>query len=427
MEKFIIEGGHKLQGTVAVSGSKNEVLPVLAATLLTEQTVHLTNVPKIADVLVMLEIIESIGGVYSWTGENSIEINTSGVASGELPADQCRRLRASILLAGPLLARFGHVVLPPPGGDIIGHRRLDTHLHGFKALGATVTFENGIFTISTKSLQGADIFLDEASVTGTENIIMAAIMARGDTTIRNAACEPHVQGLCTMLNILGGRIEGIGSNTLKINGAKSLWGGTHKIGPDYLEIGSFIGLAAVTKSEITIQNVNPQDLRMIQLIFNKLGVFFEMNENEITVRGQEDFAIQTDFMSKIPKIDDAPWPMFPTDMMSVAITVATQATGTVLFFEKMFDGRMFFTDSLVAMGAKIILCDPHRVVVTGPSQLIGSTLESPDVRAGMALLIAALAAKGTSTIYNIRHIDRGYERIEEKLLELGAHIERHPA
>ena len=426
MQKFVIEGGHRLSGSVTPSGSKNEVLPVLAATLLTDQTVTLENVPKIADVLVMLEIIEAIGGRYEWTGDNVVEINTAGVTSGELPTDQCRRLRASILLAGPLLARFGRVVLPPPGGDVIGRRRLDTHFLGFGALGAEVAMD-GVFTITAETLHGTDIFLDEPSVTGTENIIMAAVMARGRTILRNAACEPHVQGLCHMLNKLGARITGIGSNTLEIVGAKGLWGGTHRIGPDYLEIGSFIGLAAVTKSEITIKDIEPTDLRMIELVFNKLGVTFDMNDRELVVHGDRELQIRSDFMSQIPKIDDAPWPMFPTDMMSIAITVATQATGTVLFFEKMFDGRMFFTDSLVAMGAKIILCDPHRVVVNGPSQLVGSTLESPDVRAGMSLLLAALAAEGTSTIYNIHHIDRGYENIEAKLLALGAHIERQQA
>ena len=426
MEKFVIQGGHKLSGTITPGGSKNEVLPVLAATLLTEQTVLLENVPRIADVLVMLQIIEEMGGSFEWTAENNVSINTSGVRDGQLPVELCRRLRASILLAGPLLARFGHVVLPPPGGDVIGRRRLDTHFLGLRALGATVNM-NGVFDIRAEQLKGADIFLDEPSVTGTENIIMAAVLARGQTVIRNAACEPHVQGLCRMLNALGARITGIGSNTLTIDGSKGLWGGTHRIGPDYLEIGSFIGLAAVTGSELRIDDVIPDDMRMIKLVFDKLGVRFEVSDSGIYVPPDQELKIRSDFMNQVPKIDDAPWPMFPTDMMSIAITVATQAAGTVIFFEKMFDGRMFFTDSLVAMGAKVILCDPHRVVVNGPAQLVGSTLESPDVRAGMALLIAALCAEGESTIYNVRHIDRGYEKVEEKLKALGAKIERLPA
>lgn len=426
MEKFIIEGGHRLNGTVRPSGSKNEALPALAATLLAEQPVTLTNVPRIADVIVMLEILEEMGASVRWTGENSVEVNAAGVKNGICPAEPCRRLRASILLAGPLLARFGEVELPPPGGDVIGRRRLDTHFLGFQALGATVE-ANGSFRIRADQLVGTDIFLDEPSVTGTENIVMAAVLARGTTVIRNAACEPHVQGLCRMLNTMGAHIRGIGSNTLEIDGSRGLWGGAHRIGSDYLEVGSFIGLAAVTRSEITLDDVEPEDMRMIRLVFAKLGVNFTIDDRRVHVAGDQPLQIQSDFMDQIPRIDDAPWPMFPTDMMSVAITVATQAQGMVIFFEKMFDGRMFFTDSLIAMGARIILCDPHRIVVNGASRLRGSTLESPDVRAGMALLIAAMCAQGRSTIYNIRHIDRGYERIEQKLQDLGARIERHPA
>ncbi|TVR03666.1 MAG: UDP-N-acetylglucosamine 1-carboxyvinyltransferase [Deltaproteobacteria bacterium] len=426
MEKFVIEGGATLSGEVRPGGSKNEVLPVLAATLLTEQTVTLQNVPRIEDVLVLIDILVELGATANWTDDNALEINTSGVRGGEVPREQSRRLRASILLAGPLLARFGHVKLPPPGGDVIGRRRLDTHFLGLSALGASVDVD-GDFELRAERLHGTDIFLDEPSVTGTENILMAAVLARGRTTLRNAACEPHVQGLCHMLNTLGARIEGIGSNTLVIDGTKGLWGGTHRIGPDYLEIGSFMGLAAMTRSELVLHDVRPDDMRMIYLVFRKLGMQFTEQEDRVVVHGDRPLVIQNDMLSQIPRIDDAPWPMFPTDMMSIAITVATQADGTVIFFEKMFDGRMFFTDSLVGMGARIILCDPHRVVVTGPSPLVGATLESPDVRAGMSLVLAALCARGTSTIYNIRHVDRGYERIEEKLRALGAHIERLPA
>jgi UDP-N-acetylglucosamine 1-carboxyvinyltransferase len=426
MEKFVIEGGHALRGTVRPSGSKNEVLPVLAATLVSDQTITLENVPRIADVLVMIEILQAIGAHAEWTGPNTLEVNASGVSTTTMPADLCRRLRASILLAGPMLARFGRVELPPPGGDVIGRRRLDTHFLGFRALGATVETDDA-FIIASNQLIGADIFLDEPSVTGTENVIMAAVLARGETTIRNAACEPHVQGLCRMLNTLGARITGIGTNTLHIEGAKGLWGGTHRIGTDYLEVGSFMGLAAMTGSEITITDVVPDDMRMINMVFRKLGVQFTMEAGSITIPGGQRPRILLDFDNQIPRVDDAPWPMFPTDMMSVAITTATRCEGTIMFHEKMFDGRMFFTDNLVGMGARIILCDPHRVVVSGSADLVGATVSSPDVRAGMSLLLAALAARGESTIYNVRHIDRGYEEIENKMLALGARITRLPA
>ncbi len=426
MDKFVIEGGHRLSGTVRTSGSKNEALPVLAATLLSDQTIRIENVPRIEDVLVMIEAIVAMGGRAEWIDENVLEINNADVDSERLPAELCRRLRASILFAGPLLARFGRVVLPPPGGDVIGRRRLDTHFLGLQAMGAKISMDDA-FALTANGLTAADIFLDEPSVTGTENIVMAAVLARGRTTIRNAACEPHVQGLCRMLNTLGARIEGVGTNTLVVEGTKSLWGGRHRIGPDYLEVGSFIGLAAMTRSEITIDGVVPDDMRMIKLVFNKLGVEFEMSDGRVVVPAEQELLIRNDLMNQIPKIDDAPWPAFPTDMMSIAITVATQVAGTVIFFEKMFDGRMFFTDSLVGMGARIILCDPHRVVVTGPTELVGANLSSPDVRAGMSLLLATLTARGTSTIYNIRHIDRGYERVEEKLKALGACIDRQVA
>jgi UDP-N-acetylglucosamine 1-carboxyvinyltransferase len=425
MEKFIIEGGHPLAGSVRPGGSKNEVLPVLAATLITDQTVTLDNVPRIEDVLIMLQIMERMGGRHQWLGPNTVEINNSGVSHGEAPADLCRKLRASILLAGPLLARFGSTTLSPPGGDVIGRRRLDTHFGGFTALGATVDFD-ALIRISSPGLTGADIFLDEPSVTGTENILMAAVLATGRSIIRNAACEPHVQGLCRMLVALGAQISGIGTNTLTIEGVRHLQPGRHRISSDYLEIGSFIGLAAMTRSAITIEDVVPDDVRMIGHIFSRLGVEYRLAEGNLHVPAEQELAIRNDFGNQIPKIDDGPWPAFPTDMMSIAITVATQSRGMVLFFEKMFDGRMFFTDSLVSMGARIILCDPHRVVVSGPAQLTGTTLSSPDVRAGMALVLAALAAKGKSTIYNVRHIDRGYERIEDKLRALGAKIERLP-
>lgn len=426
MEKFVIEGGHELKGHVTVGGSKNEALPAIAATLLSTETVWLRRVPRIADVEVMVEILQAMGATAEWRSDHELEINCANVASGVVPADLCRKLRASILLAGPLLARFGSCTLAPPGGDVIGRRRLDTHFLGFEALGAQVTIDE-VFRIESQGLTGADIFLDEPSVTGTENIIMAAVLAKGTTVIRNAACEPHVQGLCRMLNTLGASITGIGTNTLQIHGTPRLYGGGHTIGPDYLEIGSFIGLAAMTGSELRIGPAVADDLRMIKLVFERLGVQFTVEDGEVHVPKHEKLEIRADYQNQIPRIDDAPWPAFPTDMMSIAITVATQAAGSVLFFEKMFDGRMFFTDGLNAMGARIILCDPHRVVVNGPSPLVGSTLESPDVRAGMALLLAALCARGKSTIYNVRHIDRGYENIDEKLRQIGARIERLPA
>lgn len=426
MEKFVIEGGQELSGTINVGGSKNEALPVIAATLLSTEPVVLRRVPKIADVHVMLEILVEMGADAEWMDNGDLQINCANVQNADVPQALCRQLRASILLAGPLLARFGYVRLPPPGGDVIGRRRLDTHFLGFESLGATIDVSD-VFEIRAAELRGADIFLDEPSVTGTENIIMAAVRAKGVTLIGNAACEPHVQGLCRMLNTLGAQITGIGTNSLTIKGTPSLWGGGHTIGPDYLEVGSFIGLAAMTKSALKIGPAEATDLRMIRLVFNKLGVDFDIEDGEVIVPKHETLTIRSDYQNRIPVIDDAPWPAFPTDMMSIAITVATQAVGSILFFEKMFDGRMFFTDSLNAMGAKIILCDPHRVVVNGPSQLVGSTLESPDVRAGMALLIASLSARGTSTIYNVRHIDRGYEMIDEKLRNIGARIERLPA
>jgi len=426
MEKFVIQGGNRLQGEWTPGGNKNEVLPVLAATLLTDQKIVINNVPKIRDVLVMLKVLEDIGGEVEWVGESSVAIRNKDIHKTELDIDLCAQARASILFAGPMLGRFGKVRLPPPGGDVIGRRRLDTHMMGLQALGATVEFTD-VFDFSTPRLTGTDIFLDEASVTATENIVMAAVGARGTTVIRNAACEPHVQGLCRMLISMGAQIEGVGTNTLSINGVKSLWGGEHRVGPDYLEIGSVMGMAAVMGGGITINEVRPDELRMVLMVFRKLGVSFELDGDKLWIPGEQKLEIQNDFMNEIPKIDDAPWPAFPTDLMSIVITVATQATGAVLFFEKMFDGRMFFTDHLISMGARIILCDPHRIVVVGPCDLVGQRVESPDVRAGMALLIAALCARGQTTIYNVRQIDRGYAHIDKRLADLGANIQRMPA
>lgn len=426
MEKFIIQGGHKLSGRIKPGGSKNEALPVLAATLLTDEPVVLRNVPRIADVEVMVEVLRDLGGDAEWVEPNVLRIHNKDVNKHTLDADLCRKVRASILFAGSMLGRKGRCIMPPPGGDVIGRRRLDSHFLAFQALGAVIESVEDGFDFAAPTLQGTEIFMDEASVTATENAIMAAVAAKGTTIIRNAACEPHVQGLCNMLVKMGARIEGIATNILRIEGSRGLWGCEHTIGPDYLEVGSLAGLAAVTGSELIIDGIVPEDLRMILMTFRRLGVELEVRGNSLFVPGDQELAIKPDFNNAIPKIDDAPWPAFPTDLMSIAITVATQSKGTVLFFEKMFEGRMFFVDSLIAMGAQIVFCDPHRVVVVGPSPLYGATLESPDVRAGMSLLIAALCAQGKSTIYNIRQIDRGYERIDDKLRAIGAQIERVP-
>lgn len=425
MEKFIIEGRHRLKGSVRPNGSKNEALPVIAATLLTDEPVTLENVPRIVDVEVMCDVIRTLGAEVEWKGPNTLYICAAGVSDDALDPDLCRRVRASILFAGPMVARRGHVVLPPPGGDVIGRRRVDTHIHVLEALGAKVTVENN-YEFRADRLTGADVFLDEASVTATENAIMAAALAHGTTILRNAASEPHVCGLARMLNRMGAQIEGIGTNTLTIHGVPRLGGTTHLIESDYLEIGSFIGLAAVTDSDITIENVRVESLRMILTVFRRLGIEVEIDGDRLRIPPGQSLEVQKDVHNHVPRVDDAPWPAFPTDLMSIAITVATQCSGTVLFHEKMFEGRMFFVDHLQNMGAQIILCDPHRVVVVGPTPLQGGRVESPDVRAGMAMLIAGLCAEGRTTIYNVRQIDRGYEAIDTKLRALGASIERIP-
>lgn len=426
MEKFVIQGGHQLSGSVTPGGSKNEALPCLAAVLLTDEPVTFKNLPRIADILVMLEVIEDLGGTVEWLSDDACKVQAKNITKTALDRALCKKIRASILFAGSMLGRTGRCELPPPGGDVIGRRRLDSHFLALEALGARIEVGADAYLFEADRLQGAEIFMDEPSVTGTENALMAAAAAKGETVIRNAACEPHVQSLCRMLVKMGARIDGIGTNILRVKGSKSLWGCEHTISPDYLEIGSFAGLAAVTNSKLTIKDVVPEDLRMIRMVFSRLGIQTGLEGKDLIVHGDQEHKIVRDLHGAIPKIDDAPWPAFPTDMMSVMITVATQCHGTVLFFEKMFEGRMFFVDNLIAMGAEIVLCDPHRVVVIGPSQLYGATLESPDIRAGMSLLLAALAAKGESTIYNVRQIDRGYAGIVEKLQSIGAQIERLP-
>jgi len=423
MSRFLIEGGYRVAGEMTPSGNKNEALPALAACLLTDEEVVLENVPRIQDVEVMVQVLGALGVETEWQERHTLRLHAREVRGTALDRDLCRQVRASVLFAGPMLARCGGVVLPPPGGDVIGRRRLDTHFEALTALGARLEVAD-VYRLTAQVLQGAPMFLDEASVTATENAVMAAVLARGTTVIENAACEPHVQGLCRMLNRMGARISGIGTNTLTIDGVDRLNGTRHTIGPDYLEVGSFIGLGAVMGDGLTIRGIRPEELRKIRKVFEKLGVQMWFQDDRVHVPGRQQLRVVPDLHGAIPQMDDAPWPQFPTDLMSIAIVVATQSAGTTLFFEKMFEGRMFFVDGLIGMGASIILCDPHRVVVVGPSRLYGTTLVSPDVRAGMAMLIAALTASGRSEIRNIRQIDRGYEAVDEKLRLLGAHIER---
>jgi UDP-N-acetylglucosamine 1-carboxyvinyltransferase len=424
MEKFHIEGGVPLTGEITPSGNKNAALPILAATLLTNEPVILHNVPNIRDVIDMRKLVASLGVKIENLSENSWRIAARSVRPADLDPDLCRRIRASILLAGPMLARTGGFRLPPPGGDVIGRRRLDTHNLALKALGAEVKYARTTFTFQSKRLKGNDILLDEASVTATENVIMAAVTAKGMTTLRNAASEPHVQDLCNMLTTLGAKIDGIGSNTLHIEGVDTLHGGEFSIGPDYLEVVSFIGAAVVTHGEVRIRNAGNEYLDMIRFVFRRLGVNWETDGEDILVPAKQRLKVEPDLGNAIPEIKSNIWPAFPTDLISIAITVATQARGSVLFHDWMYPGRMYFTDKLVAMGAQIVLCDPHRVIVTGPSKLFGEKVESPDIRAGMALVLAALAIPGKSTIRNVGQIDRGYERVDEKLRSLGANIER---
>lgn len=423
MEEFVIEGGVPLHGEVIPSGNKNAALPLLAACLLTEEPVVLHNLPLIRDVLAMRRLIESLGAHIEEVDANSWRITTKELLASHLDPDLCRRIRASILIAGPVLARTGGVRLPPPGGDVIGRRRLDTHILALRALGATVNYDR-IFDITSNGLTGADILLDEASVTATENAVMAAVLAKGVSHIRNAASEPHVQELCNFLNLLGAQIDGVGSNTLRITGVPRLHGGEYTIGPDLLEVVSYIGAAVVTRGSIRIRNAGVEHLGMVGQIFHRLGVHWQVDGNDLIVPSDQSLTIISDLDGAVPEIKTNVWPAFPTDLTSIAITIATQASGSVLFHDWMFSGRMYFTDKLVGMGARIILCDPYRCLIQGPTQLYSEKLESPDIRAGMSLLLAALAAKGTSKIRNVVQIERGYERVDEKLRLLGARITR---
>ena len=424
MKKFIVTGGERLNGVFRPTGNKNESLPVLASCLLTTEKVVVENIPLIKDFLVMRELLESLGVKISFRDPKALIVEAEEMRDDDPDGDRCGKIRGSFLLAAPLLHRFGKARLPVPGGDVIGRRRIDTHLLALKALGAEIEFENGIYSLSAKKLKGAEILLDEASVMATENAVMAAAVAEGKTVIYNAACEPHVQGLCNMLVKMGARIEGIASNRLEIVGVPRLSGCTHRLMPDHTEIGSVIGLAAITDSEIEIEDCADLRMGLIPTFFAKLGIRFEQRENSILVPREQEKRIVSEADSFIPKIDDGPWPGFPADLTSIMTVVATQCRGSVLIFEKMFESRLFWVDKLIGMGASVILCDPHRAVVHGPSALRPGNLSSPDIRAGMALLLAALCAEGESRIFNVEQIDRGYEKIDARLNALGAKIQR---
>ena len=423
MIEYHVEGGFPIKGTIHASGNKNAALPCIAACLLTPEPVVLHNIPEIEDTRVMIEVLKSLGVSAEHVKKNTWRITCDNIQKTEIPPELSRKIRGSILFAGPLAARCGKAVMSPPGGDVIGRRRVDTHFLALQELGVRIS-ANGQFVFTANKLAGADIFLDEASVTATENAVMAAALAEGTTIITNAASEPHVQDLCRMLNCMGANITGIGSNILTINGVSQLHGCEFTIGPDFMEIGSFIGLAAATKGSITITGIRPQDLRPIKPAFTKLGIHWDIDGDTVTVPVGQAMQVDTDIGGMTPKIDDSPWPGFPADLTSVMTVVATQVTGTVLIFEKMFESRMFFVDKLIGMGARITLCDPHRAVVSGPCILHGDELVSPDIRAGMALLIAALSAQGDSVIRNVYQIERGYEELVERLQSLGAHITR---
>ena len=425
MEKFIIQGGVPLSGEIMPAGNKNAALPILAACLLTEDELTVRNVPRIRDVESMLGLLERLGVKVAWTGENEVRLQADNVSVTDVDEELANRIRASFLVAGPLLARCGEVRMPPPGGDTIGRRRLDAHLDAFRDLGAKVAGDVWIeLSAPPEGLKPTRIFMDEPSVMGTENALLAAALTEGPTTIANAASEPHVQDLARLLCKMGAQIDGIGSNVMNVVGRDQLGGADHDVCSDHIEIASFMGLAAATSGELRIRNVVPEDLEGIRRHFRRLGLQSMIEGDDLLVPPEQKLTIRDDQGDAIPKIDDGPWPAFPADLTSIALALATQADGTIMIHEKMFENRLFFVDKLVSMGARIILCDPHRAVVTGPARLHGERLESPDIRAGMAMLIAALCAEGTSTIGNIGEIDRGYERIDERLRSLGARIER---
>jgi UDP-N-acetylglucosamine 1-carboxyvinyltransferase len=438
MSGFVVEGKHRLKGTIRVTGNKNEALPVIAAALLCDGPVTLENVPDIGDVRTMLAIASKLGADVSPLRQGTVTISTKAITATELPLRESSAIRASILFASSLLARKGKAVIRQPGGDSIGRRRLDTHYAVFQELGARLQIEHRssphggtaetsiILTAPRGGLRGTSIHLDEASVTATENALIAAAAARGATVIANAASEPHVQGLCRFLETCGVLIEGVGSNLLTVHGAKRFSPTRHEIGGDYIEAGSFIGLAAATRSELTIEGIDTSHLRMITCQFERIGVrvHIDRRNGRLLVPSRQPLAVRKDLGGAIPRIEDSPWPGFPTDLLSILLVTATQSRGTCLVHEKMFESRLFFVDKLISMGASIVLCDPHRAVIAGPSPLYGAVISSPDIRAGMALLIAALAAQGRSVINNIEQIDRGYQEIDKRLNKLGAKIER---
>jgi UDP-N-acetylglucosamine 1-carboxyvinyltransferase len=425
MEKFVIQGGVPLSGEITAAGNKNAALPILAACLLTEGELLLDNVPRIRDTEAQLTLLDRLGVEVGWVADNSVRLCAAPVSDVTVDEEMAAKIRASFLLAGPLLARFGEARMPPPGGDFIGRRRLDAHLDAFRELGARVGGDRWIeLSEPPDGLKACRIFMDEPSVMGTENALMAAALTPGPTTIKNAACEPHVQDLARLLTKMGAEVDGIGSNMMTVHGRESLSGAKHSVAPDHIEVASFMALAAATGGELRIRGADPEDLVTVRRQFRRLGLQSMVEGSDVLVPPEQNLRVQGDFGDAIPKIEDGPWPAFPADLTSIALALSTQAEGTVLIFEKMFENRLFFVDKLVAMGARITLCDPHRAIVSGPSRLHGERLESPDIRAGMAMLIAALAADGVSEIGNIRQIDRGYERIDERLRGLGAHIER---
>jgi UDP-N-acetylglucosamine 1-carboxyvinyltransferase len=423
MPKFIVQGGQPLKGTIRPAGNKNAALPCIAATLLTDEEVILENVPSIRDVKTLLNLLGTLGAEVKWLDDNTVSVRAVELRASEVEVEAAAKIRASILLAGPMLARVGKMFLPPPGGDVIGRRRVDTHFLALAKLGATVETTGG-YHLETKGLKGAEMFLDEPSVTATENAIMAAVLAKGNTRIRNAAAEPHVQDLCNMLVGMGAKISGIGTGTLDFEGVDRLHGTRFRLGSDHIEVGSFIGLAAVTRGELLIEDAAVEHLDSTLLGFERMGIRCEIRGKDLFVPADQEREVRMDLGGHIPKIDDGPWPAFPADLTSIALVTATQVRGTILIFEKMFESRMFFADKIISMGARIVLCDPHRAVVVGPSRLHAAVVESPDIRAGMALLIAALGAEGESHIYNIGQIERGYEKIDDRLKALGADISR---
>jgi len=424
MQQFIIRGGEPLNGTIKPGGNKNAAIKMLAACLLTDEPVVLTNAPDILDMRTGIEIMRQLGAGVEWLNADTLRVHAQNITTAQVDKQLARKMRSSIIFAGPLLGRMGEIVLPPPGGDAIGERRLDSHVVALRKLGADIQYD-GVFTMRAPELRGATILLPEASVTATENAVMAAVLAKGTTVINNAASEPHVQDLCHMLNALGGQIEGIGSNRLTIQGVERLHGGEARIGADFMEVGSFIGAAVMTGGAITLENADPQYLDMVALVYERLGVVWETRGSDIYVPPGQAMMIAADLGNRIPIIKAQPWPAFPPDLMSIALVMATQCAGTVLFHDWMYESRFFFTDKLVQMGARITLCDPHRVLVQGPSALHGvAHISSPDIRAGMALLLAALAAKGETRISNVHQIDKGYANVEQKLRALGAQIER---